>query len=124
MLEVGRVCYKLAGRDSNNVCAIVEVVDDKYVVVDGNVRRRKVNVAHIEPTAKTVEVGSGSTEDVTKALEGAGFTITKKGEARKAGDRPRKVRKSVTKAAEKKAPAKKADAKPAAKKKVAAKKEE
>ncbi|MFT4311846.1 MAG: 50S ribosomal protein L14e [Candidatus Woesearchaeota archaeon] len=84
MFEIGRVCLKLAGRDGNNVCAIVDVIDDSYVVVEGNVRRKKVNVAHLEPLEKTIDITKdASRDDVLKALEGAGFVAKKQGESRK-----------------------------------------
>ena len=35
MMEIGRLCVKLAGRDSNRKCVIIDVVDDNYVFVDG-----------------------------------------------------------------------------------------
>jgi len=84
MFEVGRVVYKIAGRDSNKVGVIVEVIDDRFVMIDGNTRRKKVNVLHIEPTQKTVSVKKNATSsDVVAALEKAGFAVEKKGESHK-----------------------------------------
>lgn len=49
MMDIGRVCVKIAGRDSNKKCVIVSVLDDKFVLIDGETRRRKCNVLHLEP---------------------------------------------------------------------------
>ena len=70
MLGVGRVCVKIAGRDAGGECVIVDVLDGKLVLIDGNVRRKKCNVLHLEPTAKTLDIKQGAThEEVKKAFE-------------------------------------------------------
>ena len=62
MIEVGTVCLKIAGREAGRYCVIVEKVDDKgFAMVTGpksltGVRRRKVNVSHIEPTSMKVKI--------------------------------------------------------------------
>lgn len=74
MLEVGRLCIKTAGRDAMSHCVVVEVIDSTYVLVDGNTRRRKVSINHLEPLNKTLDVKAGaSSEDVKKALEKEGY---------------------------------------------------
>lgn len=70
LFDVGRVCVKLAGRDAGRKCVIVEVMDDRFVLVDGNVRRKRVNVKHLEPLDQSLEVESGvSHEDVVKLFQ-------------------------------------------------------
>ena len=75
MMEIGRVCTKLVGREAGEVCVIVEVVDKTYAVVTGpKVRRRVCNVKHLEPHPKTVAVEKGASDEaVIKALEGEGL---------------------------------------------------
>lgn len=69
MFEVGRVCLKIAGRDANQYCVIVKKVDDTFVMVDGQTRRKKVNIKHIEPTQATVDIKEDADhEAVKKAL--------------------------------------------------------
>ena len=100
MFEIGRVVYKIAGRDSNKVAVIVEVIDDKYVMIDGNTRRKKVNVLHIEPTQKTIGVKkNAATADVIAALEKAGFVLEKKGESHKTPDRKKSSKAAKSKPA-------------------------
>lgn len=68
-IEVGRVCVKIAGREAGEKCAIVEIIDDRFVeVVGANVKNRKCNISHLEPLDETVEV-SDNVEDVKKQLE-------------------------------------------------------
>ncbi len=79
MFEVGRLCLKLKGRDSNNYAIIVEVLDDNYVLIDGNVRRKKCNKKHLEPLEKKFDIKSkASTADIHKVLEKEGLLKVKK----------------------------------------------
>ncbi len=69
MFEIGRVCVKIAGRDAGNTAIVVDIIDDKFVLIDGNVRRRKCNTAHLEPLEDTIKIKKGaSTADVKKAM--------------------------------------------------------
>ena len=74
MIEVGRVCVKLNGRETGQKCVIVDVIDKNFVLVTGppkvsGVRRRRTNVKHIEPTEDIIDIKKGaSDEDVSKAI--------------------------------------------------------
>lgn len=106
VLEVGRLVVKTAGRDAANHAVVVEVLDDKFVTIDGNVRRKKVNVAHIEPLNKTLDVKKGaSTKDVLAAFEKEGIKVTKKVEEKKKST-PKAQEKKAKKGADKKETAK------------------
>jgi large subunit ribosomal protein L14e len=111
--DIGRVCVKLAGRDAGKLCVVIDNIDGKTVLIDGATRRRKCNVAHLEPTGRTIDVGAKAAHDViVKAL---GLT-EKKGAKRKAAARPRAIRKAPVKQAKPAAPpVVKAAVKPAAK---------
>ena len=79
MFEVGRVCIKIAGRDAGNTCVVVDLVDDKYVLIDGNVRRRKCNVAHLNPLKDKIKIKKGaSTTDVVKAMTTSKMKVIEK----------------------------------------------
>ena len=70
MFEVGRVCVKIAGRDAGQKCVIVEVLDDRHVMIDGMTRRRKCNKIHLEPLGQTLDIsGKASHEEVAKAFK-------------------------------------------------------
>ncbi len=78
MLNVGRLCIKTAGRDAMQYCVVIEEVDEKNVLVDGNTRRKNVNKAHLEPLNKVLDVKKGaSTKDVFAAFEKAGIVVKK-----------------------------------------------
>jgi len=107
IFEVGRLCVKIAGRDAGRTCVVVEAVGNGYVIVDGDVRRKKVNIKHLEPLDKTVNVKSkASSADVKKAFEKEGLSVWET-KAKKAAERPRRMKKVKSKASTEK-PAKKA----------------
>lgn len=79
VFDVGRVCVKIVGREAGRKCVVVDIVDDNFVLVTGpkvltGVKRRRVNVRHLEPTTYKVDISRGaSDEGVLKALEKAGL---------------------------------------------------
>lgn len=92
MIEIGRLCIKLAGRDAGRECVIVDVLDDNYVLIDGNVRRRKCNILHLEPMAKKIGIKKdASHEEVRKEFSKLKLPVweTKPKEKR---EKPRKIR--------------------------------
>lgn len=118
MLEIGRVCVKIAGREAGSKCVIVEVVDKNFVVIDGNLRRKRCNIAHLEPLTQLVEVKSGAShEEVSKALEKIGMLNKAKKAFRK--EKPASEKKEAQpKPAKKKAAAKTPEKKPTKAKKA------
>ncbi len=57
IFEPGRVCTKTAGREAGKHCAVLEVASDNFVVVSGpEVRKRKCNVAHLNPLSDTIDI--------------------------------------------------------------------
>ena len=91
MLEVGRLCVKMAGRDAMEYCVVVETIDKNYVLVDGNTRRKKVNISHLEPVNKVLDIKSGAdSKAVLAALDKAGIELKVKGEARTAKPQTKK----------------------------------
>jgi large subunit ribosomal protein L14e len=76
MFEIGRVCVKIAGRDAGQKCVIVDVLDDKFVLIDGMTRRRKCNKLHLEPINQTVGItANASHEDVAKVFKELGLDV-------------------------------------------------
>ncbi|RLG97572.1 50S ribosomal protein L14e, partial [Candidatus Bathyarchaeota archaeon] len=54
-VEVGRICVKIAGREDGRKCIVVDVIDKNFALITGpkqitGVKRRRVNINHIEPT--------------------------------------------------------------------------
>lgn len=105
MYEVGRVCFKIAGRDANNYCVVVEKIDDLNVLIDGQVRRKKVNVKHLEPTSMTMDIKSGADHSIiVEAFSKYNIKIANK-KPKKPTVRPKKQKVQKTKPV-KKAPKK------------------
>ena len=77
-IEVGRICLKLAGRESGKKCVIIEVIDKGFVIITGpkkitGVKRRRASINHIAPLKDKIVINRGSSDDeVTQALENAG----------------------------------------------------
>ncbi|MFP3212954.1 MAG: 50S ribosomal protein L14e [Thermoproteus sp.] len=79
VIEIGRIVVKVLGREAGRKAVVVDIVDDNYVVITGpksltGVKRRRVNVNHIEPTDKRLDIKRGAgDEEVLKAVEAAGL---------------------------------------------------
>ncbi len=79
MIEVGRVCMKVAGRDAGKMVVVVEKIDDNFVIVDGNTKRRRCNIAHLEPLQDVLKINKGeTTQEVISEMKKAGIKIIKK----------------------------------------------
>ena len=84
VFEVGRICVKTRGREAGKMCVVVDIIDDDFLLITGprqltGVKRRKVNVKHVEPTQYKINISKGaSDEDVIKAIEEAKLTDTVK----------------------------------------------
>jgi len=72
VLEVGRVCIKTAGREAGKLCVVVKDVDDSFVLVTGpksmtRVKRRKCNIAHLEPLEVKLPIKSDAPDSEVEA---------------------------------------------------------
>lgn len=59
-MEIGRLCVKLAGRDAGRLCIVVDDLEKNFVLIDGNVRRRKCNALHLEPLNEVIKIKKGA----------------------------------------------------------------
>ena len=101
MIEPGRLCMKIAGRDAGKTCVVVDILTDKFVMVDGETRRKRCNIRHLEPLTKSLDIKKGaSREDVKSAFKKLGIDLRDKKPKQKA-ERPKPEPKA--KPAEKKA---------------------
>lgn len=77
-IEVGRICVKLSGREAGRKCVIIDLTDKSFVMITGpksvtGIKRRRVNINHIEPLQDKIEVARGaSDEEVSAALKASG----------------------------------------------------
>jgi len=81
VLDIGRVCMKIAGRDSNKIAVVIKKLDDNHVLIEGNVRRKKCNIKHLEPLNKILNIKEEETGDkIRELLEKEGFKMDKRGQ--------------------------------------------
>jgi len=94
MIEIGRVCVKTAGRDAGLKCLIVDILDDKFVLIDGETRRRKCNILHLEPLKDVIKIKkNASHEEIKKEFEKLGLKA-RETKLKPKTERPRKKRKT------------------------------
>lgn len=123
MIEVGRLCFKIAGREAGKLAVIIDVIDNNYVIIDGLVRRKKCNISHLVPLETVLKIKkSAVTADVQKAMIDSKIIdeVPKKGE--KKAKKEKNVKQHVKREKEAKpAKAEKKEAKKAEEKKEEAK---
>lgn len=70
MIEIGRVCIKTAGRDSGKIGVVLDIIDKTFVLIGGNTRKKRCNIAHLEPTKHLIKIKkSASNADIIKELK-------------------------------------------------------
>jgi len=116
VLEVGRVCMKISGREAGMYCVVIKSAgkskeEKSFVVVTGpklltGVKRRKCNIEHLKATEHKAEISENATdEDVIAAYEKAGLIVKlglKKPSAAQLKAAAEKREKKIEKKAEKK----------------------
>ena len=76
MIEIGRIYVKTAGRDAGKKCVITEILDESYVMIDGQTRNKKCNVKHLEPLNQTVDIKQKpSHSEIVSAFSKLGLEI-------------------------------------------------
>ena len=121
MIEIGRLAVKIAGRDAGLKCVIVDILDNNLVLIDGETRRRKCNIKHLELLPKVIKIKQKSDHAaVVTEFKKLGSEIKDK-KSKKAAERPKKQKvkkeKPVKDKKEVKKPAKKAEVKEVTKEK-------
>ncbi len=74
--KVGQICEKLSGKEKGNICIVVKIEDKNFVLIDGNVKRRKCNVSHLKPLSKVIDIKEGEkTEKIKDLMKKEGFEV-------------------------------------------------
>jgi large subunit ribosomal protein L14e len=60
MIEIGRLCVKIAGRDAGKKCVIIDIIQPNIVLIDGETRRRNCNIKHLELLEEKIELKKGA----------------------------------------------------------------
>lgn len=101
MIEIGRLCLKTAGRDAGQKCVIVKVIDNNYVLVDGQTRRKKCNVKHLEPLRQKIELKEDADHNkVVTEFKKLNIEIQERKEKKAKSKKPVKKRKTKAKKVE------------------------
>jgi large subunit ribosomal protein L14e len=67
LFEVGRLAVKIAGRDAGKNCVVVDKIDETFVMIDGQTRRRKCNIKHLEPLPQIIKIKKAASHAEVKA---------------------------------------------------------
>lgn len=79
MIELGRICMKTSGRDAGKIVVVVDKVDENFVIIDGNVKRKRCNITHLEPLQGKLDIKKGAdTSEVLSEMKKAKLEIVKK----------------------------------------------
>jgi len=96
MFEIGRICVKIAGRDAGKKCVVVDVLDNGFVLIDGQTRRRTCNPKHLEPTPTIIKLKKGAShEEVKKEFSQLNIEV-RDTKPKQPGPRPKKQKKKKT----------------------------
>lgn len=77
VLDIGRVCVKLRGREAGRRCVVVDIIDENFVIIDGDVKRRRVNIKHLEPLDIVLNIKKGAkTEEVIMEMLKNGIPVS------------------------------------------------
>ncbi len=93
VIEVGRLCVKVAGREAGRKCVVVRIIDKNFVEITGpkeltGVRRRRANVKHLVPLPVKIDISEGADDsEVLEALTAAAIyeELVKEAQARGGG---------------------------------------
>ena len=97
LYNIGRICMKIAGRDAGKTCVVVEALDKNFVMIDGQTRRRKVNIKHLEPINKIIKIKEkASHAEVKTAFSKLKLKVLET-KTKKTTEKPIKIRKAKVK---------------------------
>ena len=67
LFEVGRLVIKIAGRDAGKTAVVVDKLEEFFVLIDGQTRRRKCNIKHLEPLPQLIKIKKAASHAEVKA---------------------------------------------------------
>jgi len=74
VMEIGRVCVRIAGHEAGKKCVIVDVIDRTYVLVAGpEIKRKRCNIAHLEPLPQKLDIAKDASDEDIKRAFGATY---------------------------------------------------
>jgi len=75
IIQVGRVCRIVGGKNAGKYCVIVEKIDKNFVKISGeDIKARRININHIEPLPAILKIKKSDTpKKITELLKKEGF---------------------------------------------------
>ncbi|MFV2013999.1 MAG: 50S ribosomal protein L14e [Candidatus Heimdallarchaeota archaeon] len=69
-ISVGRIVTKIMGREAGRKAVVTQIIDQNFAEITGpqeltGVRRRRVNIVHIEPTEYILNISKDKNADAT-----------------------------------------------------------
>ena len=102
MFQIGRVCIKKSGREKNQICVVVDLIDHNFVLIDGNLKRKRCNIRHLDPLHQIVNIEkNASSELVRKELAALNYEVVEKASKQK---HTKEMQKSMQKEAKQEKP--------------------
>lgn len=93
-MKIGQLCIKLAGRDANKLCVIVDTLENNFVLIDGNTRRRKCNIKHLEPLDKVLKIKKKALhQEVIEAMKKESLKVIEKKKTKEMKQKKEKLKK-------------------------------
>ncbi len=97
-LEIGQVCVKTAGKEGSKICVVIDKIDDNFVMIDGQVKRRKCNILHLKTLERQIDIKKNeNTENIKKEFGKLGYEIREKKKVAKEEKTPVKVKETKAK---------------------------
>ena len=67
-ISVGRIVTKIMGREAGRKAVVTQIIDQNFAEITGpqeltGVRRRRVNITHIEPTEYVLDISKDNNAD-------------------------------------------------------------
>ena len=76
MVQIGTLAIKNSGRDAGRECLVIDTLKDGFVMIDGNTRRRKCSLRHLELQGQVAKIKKGAEHaEVVKGLKELGVGI-------------------------------------------------
>ena len=98
MLEIGRLCIKIAGKDAGKLVVIVDNIDSSFVLIDGPIKRKRCNILHLEPTKQVIKIKKNASHvEVVKEFKKLKIEIKTTKPKTKKSEKPVKQKKKKTK---------------------------
>jgi len=96
LFEVGRLVVKIAGRDAGKTGIVVDSLDENSVLIDGQTRRKKCNIKHLEPLPQVIKIKKGASHTEVKAeFKKIGLEVLD-AKPKESAERPKKQKKVKT----------------------------